>query len=84
MRKRYYRAKLVCGDVVEYGSRVQFINSDGDICIGHVDRRRDNSLYFWNTTYDFKDYPTAIRIEQDLTVEFNVKRKTVNGRVIKQ
>ena len=57
-------ARLYNGDRVKLGDRVMFINSDGESCIGEVERDVNNPkrLFFWNNNFDVSDYRNAVKI----------------------
>jgi hypothetical protein len=53
------KAFLANGTEVKEGDEVSFVNSDGIQCTDKIRRREDGKLYFWNTSFDIKDYISA-------------------------
>ena len=57
------KAALCNGEVVRFGDMVSFISSDGVEIKGNIGRRPDGTLYFHNTRWEIKDYPTLKKIK---------------------
>jgi len=55
------KAYLKNGELVREGDLVTFINSDGNICTKPIERRKDGTLFFWNSTSDIDDYHSAVK-----------------------
>lgn len=57
-------AWLYNGQKVKAGDSVQFINSDGETCVGKIqyDVNNPNKLFFWNNQFEIIDYQNARRI----------------------
>lgn len=54
---------LANGQKVFFGDDVEFINSDGERCIGKIERRElDGSLYFWNSMFPINSYHGARKV----------------------
>ena len=58
------KAKLYNGTTVQEGDKVMFVNSDGEECVGRIERDCNNlkRLFFWNSRYDIADYKTAVKL----------------------
>jgi len=57
-------AKLFNGEKVKSGDKVSFIDSDGIQRIGTVqyDVNNPKRLFFWNNSFDIKDYRNAKKV----------------------
>ena len=53
------KAALYNGQIVREGDMVSFVSSDGETFIDMIKRRKDGSLYFWNTSHKITDYRNA-------------------------
>lgn len=57
---RQKTVKLCNGDIVRYGDKVQFIDSDGDVRRGVVGRHyKTGKLYIFNNTFPVTAYKSA-------------------------
>ena len=48
--------KLLNGQTVRKGTRVRYINSDGEEVIDTIKVNKKGFLYFWNADYNINDY----------------------------
>jgi len=62
---RQRTAMLFNGQKVREGDIVEFTNSDGRRCRGHIQRDISNPkrLFFWNNSFGISDYRNAYRID---------------------
>lgn len=54
-------ATLFNGSKVKEWDKVSFINSDNEKCTGKIKRRKNGTLFFWNSDFKIKDYQNAIK-----------------------
>lgn len=52
---------LYNGAEVKEGDEVSFVNSDGIKCTDKIRRRKDGTLFFWNTQFSVQDYGSAYK-----------------------
>ena len=59
------KAKLYNGQIVKEGDTVSFINSDNKKNISKIKRRKDGTLFFWNSRFEIQDYTNALKENKD-------------------
>ena len=59
------KAFLANGTEVREGDEVSFVNSDGIKNTDKIKRRKDGTLFFWNTSFNIGDYASAEKVRAD-------------------
>jgi len=60
------KATLYNGEVVKFGDKVSFINSDKVKIYGIIKRRKDGTLFFHNNCFDIKEYRNLKKLTHEI------------------